>query len=123
MAWAGSCSMWRRLADGIGSPWSRVMPRGCGIRLSVQAPASPQLSWNVRLWVGLKGASGADFRPHGIWYNEPGLGWLEFLRLSGGSWQGGRHMNVGLAGDRRGWRVGRNQNHLALEIVLLGRTY
>ena len=32
-------------------------------------------------------------------------------------------MNVGLAGDRREWRVGRNQNHLALEIVLLGRTY
>ena len=32
-------------------------------------------------------------------------------------------MNVELAGDRRGWRVGRNQNQLALEIVLRGRTY
>jgi|ERR1035441_390410 hypothetical protein len=32
-------------------------------------------------------------------------------------------MNVGLAGDRRGWRVGRNQNQLALESVLRGRTY
>lgn len=32
-------------------------------------------------------------------------------------------MNVALAGDRRGWRVGRDQNHLALEVVLLVRTY
>src|SRR5215471_12767671 len=37
--------------------------------------------------------------------------------------QKGKHMSMASAGDRRGWRVGREHDQIALEVVLLERTY
>src|SRR5438128_90012 len=99
------------------------MPVHSGNPWAVRAPASPRRNSRAKRWDGWTEGFGEGLPRLAIWYGMPGSSlWPRWIGALIKRPRGGKGMSVASAGSQRGWRVRREHNQNALEVVLIGRT-